>query len=334
MVLSETTSLPLNDPVAWRERCKKSLGKPHYLIRLLVLIQFPVLFVCVLSAGSENSSAREVLRALLRLLWVLAAMIISVKGATLISSERTRETLDALLSTPMTGASILLQKVSGMRRMLLVLATPIMTVHFAAVLMLGNVSMMAVQDTIIQIIWLLVYCVGSLCSTWILMQLIVWLALCLGARAKTQARSVLLVQVALGLWYLTANIALPRILVFMGLFGGEAYPYDRYSYDMYSSSEASNVLRALITACGPDGAIVTSEMLLQAITRFDRGNRSYNQGYSDRVYDFDFEQSGVAGGLAMFLLVLLVQLGIYLLLRQITCLRSALLLGRADEPDE
>ncbi|MGV2334232.1 MAG UNVERIFIED_CONTAM: hypothetical protein LVR18_08960 [Planctomycetaceae bacterium] len=75
-------------------------------------------------------------------------------------------------------------------------------------------------------------------------------------------------------------------------------------------------------------------MLLQAITRFDRGNRSYDQGYFDRVYDFDFEQSGVAGGLAMFLLVLLVQLGICLLLRQITCRRSALLLGRADEPDE
>jgi hypothetical protein len=55
MVLKEATSLPLNDPVAWRERSKKSLGKPHYLIRLLVLIQFPVLFVCVLTAGSGIS---------------------------------------------------------------------------------------------------------------------------------------------------------------------------------------------------------------------------------------------------------------------------------------
>lgn len=184
MVLKEATSLPLNDPVAWRERSKKSLGKPHYLIRLLVLIQFPVLFVCVLTAGSGNSNAKAILSSLLRLLWVLAAMIISVKGATLISSERTRETLDALLSTPMTGASILLQKVSGMRRMLLVLATPIMTVHFAAVLMLGNVSMMAVQNSVIQITWLVVYFAGSLCSTWILMQLIVWLALRLGAGRK------------------------------------------------------------------------------------------------------------------------------------------------------
>jgi hypothetical protein len=36
----------------------------------------------------------------------------------------------------------------------------------------------------------------------------------------------------------------------------------------------------------------------------------------------------------MLLLVTLVQLGLYLLLRQTTCRRSALLLGRADEPDE
>ena len=331
MVLKEATSLPLNDPVAWRERSKKSLGKPHYLIRLLVLIQFPVLFVCVLTAGSGSSSAKEILSTLLRLLWVLAAMIISVKGATLISSERTRETLDALLSTPMTGASILLQKVIGMRRMLLVLATPIMTVHFAAVLMLGNVSMMAVQNSVIQITWLVVYFVGSLCSTWILMQLLVWLALRLGVRAKTQARSVILVQVVLGLWYFTANIALPRILIILGMFGSPSYSYNGYGY---SASEPSIVLRALITACRPDGAIVTSEMLLQAITRFDNSRRSYNPGYFDTGYDFSFEEGGVASSVAMLLLVTLVQLGFYLLLRQISCRRSALLLGRADEPDE
>jgi ABC-type transport system involved in multi-copper enzyme maturation permease subunit len=338
MVLKEATSLPLNDPVAWRERSKKSLGKPHYLIRLLVLIQFPVLFVCVLTAGSGSSSAQATLSTLLRLLWVLAAMIISVKGATLISSERTRETLDALLSTPMTGASILLQKVIGMRRMLLVLATPIMTVHFAAVLMLGNVSMFAVQNSVIQITWLVVYFVGSLCSTWILMQLLVWLALRLGVRAKTQARSVILVQVVLGLWYFTANIALPRILIILGMFGSPSYSYPGYGYSYpgygYSASEPSIVLRALITACRPDGAIVTSEMLLEAITRFDNSRRSYNPGYFDTGYDFSFEEGGVASSLAMLLLVTLVQLGFYLLLRQITCRRSALLLGRADEPDE
>lgn len=328
MVLKEATSLPHNDPVAWRERSKKSLGKPHYLIRLLVLIQFPVLFVCVLSAGSENSSAREVLRALLRLLWVLAAMIISVKGATLISSERTRETLDALLSTPMTGASILLQKVSGMRRMLLVLATPIMTVHFTAVLMLGNVSMMAVQNSVIQITWLVVYFVGSLCSTWILIQLITWLALSLGARAKTQARSVLLVQFVLVVWYLATNFALPWSLEMAGLFRSQSPNYGRYSSD-----ESGIVLQPLMLACRPDGAIVASELLLRQITRFESGYYSpYNSG--SYRYNTQFEQLGAAGGLAMLLLVTLVQLGIYLLLRQMTCRRSALLLGRVDEPDE
>lgn len=89
-----------------------------------------------------------------------------------------------------------------------------------------------------------------------------------------------------------------------------------------------------MTACRPDGAIVTSEMLLQAITRFDNGRRSYDPGYFDTGYDYSFEESGVASSVAMLLLVTLVQLGIYLLLRQITCRRSALLLGRADEPDE
>ncbi|MFM7038073.1 MAG: ABC transporter permease subunit [Planctomycetaceae bacterium] len=327
MVLKESTSLPLNDPVAWRERCKKSLGKPHYLVRLLLLIQFPVLFICVLTVGSGNANSMEVLGSLLRLLWVLAAMIISVKAATLISSERTRETLDALLSTPMTNTSILLQKVSGIRRMLLMLATPIMTVHLAAVLMLGNVSMVAVQNSVVQIIGLVVYFVGSLCATWILMHLIVWLALRLGARAKTQARSVILVQVVLGLWYLTATFALPIMLSFIGLSAGLSFNSE-YSSDR----EPSILVQALTTACRPDGVIVTSEMLLQGITRYNNGWSPYGSGsygYSGNRMRFD-----ASGGLAMLLLVTLTQLGVYLLLRQMTCRRSAVLLGRADEPDE
>jgi len=330
MVLKESTSLPLNDPVAWRERCKKSLGKPHYLVRLLVLIQFPVLFICVMTVGTSNTNSMEVLGSLLRLLWVLAAMIISVKAATLISSERTRETLDALLSTPMTNTSILLQKVSGIRRMLLMLATPIMTVHLAAVLMLGNLSMVAVQNSVVQITGLVVYFVGSLWSTWILMQLIVWLALRLGARAKTQARSVILVQVVLGLWYLTATFALPIMLRFIGL---SASPSFNSGYS--SDREPSILVQALTTACRPDGVIVTSEMLLQGITRYNNGWSPYGSGsygysgYSGNRMSFD-----VSGGLAMLLLVTLTQLGVYLLLRQMTCRRSAVLLGRADEPDE
>ncbi len=190
-VIADRESWPDFDPVAWREREKKSLGRARYLIRMLVALEFPTLFVCLVAvifgAAERNQGG---LGALWVVAWLLALMIVSVKAATLISSERARETLDALLSTPMSGREILLQKVAGMRRLMMVVATPILTVN------LSNV-MMAVQSgggvTVLNPgpwIWLFLYVVLVVFSTWSLLHLLAWLALLTGGGARSQARSV------------------------------------------------------------------------------------------------------------------------------------------------
>ena len=132
-IIKDSNPLPDSDPVAWRERTKKSLGKARYLFRILILLEVPTLFICVMTATISARSAFQGLFALECLILVLATLIAAVKAATLFSSERARETIEPLLATPMLASELVSQKVAGMRRLVIVLATPILTVtltHF------------------------------------------------------------------------------------------------------------------------------------------------------------------------------------------------------------
>ncbi|MEY3176055.1 MAG: hypothetical protein RLZZ436_3969 [Planctomycetota bacterium] len=336
MVIAESSTLPLFDPVAWRERAKKSLGKPHYLMRMLLVLQFPVLFVCV--AAYESGSAG--VTPLLWLLWLITAMFITVKAATLISSERTRETLDALLSTPLTNADILRQKISGMRRMMLVLAIPILTVHFSKLLMLGNVSIVSNRVMLGQLSWLAAYFLGSLWSTAILMQLIAWFALRLGARATTQARSFMLTLVALGLWFGASALMLPWGLQSLASLRDPALQYYRGFLDdqRFSTGHFDGILlplvatvpgQSLLLACRPDGSIVATQVLLKSTIGSGWSERNVPAGLGLLRNEYTSSEA-----LLLLTLVTTLQWGLYRLLRWRTCQRSDRLLGRVDEPEE
>lgn len=337
MVLQERSTLPDSDPVAWRERSKKSLGKPHYLLRLLLVLQFPVLFVCVLA---YTSSTIDGVQPLLWLLWIITAMVIAVKAATLISSERTRETLDALLSTPITNSEILRQKISGMRRMLVMLSIPILTVHISKMLMQGTLSLYSRQTMLSQLSWLSAYFVLSLLSTWVLMQLMAWLALRLGARASTQARSFLVTIVALGLWFTASAILLPVGIRFLASFSDprvwDQEPSEFFDDRLFERDYESPWVgvwrvaadvpgQALLLACRPDGSVIATQILIRTSTDFWNTRRSLVGLYVLR------SRYTAPESLLLMILVTGIQWGFYRLLRRHTCLRSARLLGRVDE---
>ncbi len=339
MVMAESSTLPLFDPVAWRERSKKSLGKPHYLLRLLLVLQFPVLFVCVL-AYTSNSATGVV--PLLWLLWVITAMVISVKAATLISAERTRETLDALLSTPITNSEILKQKISGMRRMLVMLSIPILTVHFSTMLMYGNLSLRSADLVVQQLGWLAAWFLLSACSTWVLMQLLGWFALRLGARASTQARSFLTTLVVLGIWFAVSGMMLPWSVRFLASYSDRNiwrhdYPdfFNELSDHQFLLFEASPVetfwhlaatvpCQSLLLACRPDGSIIATQILIRTMTGFRTGPLMSDGLYVLRTRYTPWQ------ALLLLVLVTALQWALYRLLRRHTCLRGAHLLNRLD----
>ena len=60
-------------------------------------------------------------------LWILTVLIVTVQSTGLIAAEKAKQTLDVLLTTPLSSRDIALQKLAGLRRLMLVLAVPLLT---------------------------------------------------------------------------------------------------------------------------------------------------------------------------------------------------------------
>ena len=200
VLIKDYDSLPLFDPVAWRERSKKSLGKARYLFRVLIVLEGPVLFICLATAQSAATAEFDSLRVLLFLMWAIAAMILSMKASTMISSERTRETLEALLSTPMSSQEIISQKVAGLHRLMIVLSIPILTIHLTLALMDFDIVQIIRSLSLNTFGTILFYGIMVAATTYTSMHLVVWLSALMGLRSPTQARSVMAAITVLGVW--------------------------------------------------------------------------------------------------------------------------------------
>ena len=275
VLVADYDSLPIFDPVAWRERSKKSLGKARYLFRVLIVLEGPVLFICL--ATATMSADFDGLRWLLFLMWAITAMILSMKAATMISSERTRETLEALLSTPMTSREIISQKVAGLRRLMIVLSIPIMTIHLTLLLMHFDVVQIILSLSLQTLGTILFYGIMVAATTYTSMHLIVWLSALMGLRSPTQARSVMAAITVLGVWVAgSASLLTPGEIIYsLGFeilspwFGvaGQSY-YENRSYSMadVDLQEKIERLEAVMSAVScllrPDGSIWANESIL------------------------------------------------------------------------
>ena len=126
---SPREDLPVERPIAWRETRKRSLGTARHLIRLLLLLEVPLLgwigwrLWTWHGAGSLTLSSGALLP-----LWILTVLIVTVQSTGLIAAERSKQTLDVLLTTPLPSRDIALQKLAGLRRLMLVLAVPLLTI--------------------------------------------------------------------------------------------------------------------------------------------------------------------------------------------------------------
>lgn len=204
VLVRDYNSLPLFDPVSWRERSKKSLGKARYLFRILVVMEGPTLFICVGAASIADRTDFGSLRGLLLFVWAISAMILAMKGGTAISSESARETLDALLSTPLTIKEILSQKIDGMKRLMIVLAIPILSVHLTLLLLSVDPQTLLMRSSIQTILMVTAYAVGCILTTFLTMQIIAWLAVLLGLRSKSQSKSAMTSISLIAAWILVS----------------------------------------------------------------------------------------------------------------------------------
>ncbi len=155
------------------------------------------------------------LRGLLLLVWAIAAMILAMKGATVISSERVRETLDALLSTPLTAKEILTQKIAGMKRLMIVLAIPILSVHLTLLLLNIDPRSLIFNFSFRLLFHVLWYTISCVLTTFLTMRIVAWISVLLGLRSTSQSRSAMTAICLIAGWVLlTTYTCRPRAVVF------------------------------------------------------------------------------------------------------------------------
>ncbi len=168
---------PADDPISWRETAKRSLGTFRYLFRILVVIELPIL--CVSQMVNVNLVQTEsVMSVLLYITWVIALLLVTVHSASVVSTERSRQTLDVLLVSPISGRQILSSKLSGVQRLFWTLMVPFSTIFLFQHWFHGFGSDVRY----------LILCFGSVFAV---LPLVMWMGMAIGMRAKSQMRAVM-----------------------------------------------------------------------------------------------------------------------------------------------
>jgi ABC-type transport system involved in multi-copper enzyme maturation permease subunit len=178
-------SLPQDDPVAWLERRRNPFGVGS--LTVFVLLEAAIVLVCF------SSQKPETLPMMMWSLWILALVWQTAAGASLIGKERSQQTFDVLLSTPLSSREILLQKLAGIRRNL----RPIWGVFLTAVVLSAcNRPYDAFTPHPSGSFPAVAYIVCSVVTFAIYMPLFTWLSCWIGLRSKNQMRAVITALVA------------------------------------------------------------------------------------------------------------------------------------------
>ncbi|MDB5390132.1 MAG: gliding motility-associated transporter permease protein [Planctomycetaceae bacterium] len=222
VLVKESHHLPEFDPVAWRETSKRSLGQFRYLVRVLVTLLFPTLMLmwvaCIMPSKTEFFQTAVIYWTFA--LWIISALLIAVTACNLIASERSRQTLDVLLTTPIGSRDLILQKLGGVRRLMFVCGTPLLCclafqtwrrTPFA----LGpneNFVYNWGQHQPVSTLQCLEYMITGGVTIIVLFHLTMWLAFWIGFRAKSTSKAILSTLGAIVAWCILPMVVMIILL--------------------------------------------------------------------------------------------------------------------------
>jgi hypothetical protein len=215
VLIKDSDPLFMTKPVAWRETTKTALGSSRYLVRLLLIIEVPVVVIAVLSATSHTS---EGITVVLIFLWILCVLMLAVKGASLIAKERANETLDVLLTTGLRGSEIIRQKASGLRRLTIVLAIPLLTIIFFKAWMDASSGASGWSSR-----WYagrprsMIYLTCALLSVAVYLPMVSWFAFWIGLKIRNQTRAIFTAVGMLAAWCILPIFIIVMITELLGV---------------------------------------------------------------------------------------------------------------------
>ena len=209
VVVNDSESLPDSQPIAWRETKKRAFGTVRYLVRMLILIEVPTLCVCllvlVLTSFNRNSywNRSEILVFMSIILWILSLLFLVSKAATVLPSERLRETFDVLLSTPLKTREIVRQKFAGVNRLIWILSIPLLTVTLTHATWIEVSGKPWWNDKGVG--W---YLIGSVGAILIYLRMVAWLSMLMGLAVKSQTKAIFATLAILVGWCVVPPVSL------------------------------------------------------------------------------------------------------------------------------
>lgn len=212
----EQVDLPDYSPIRWRETTKRSLGTTRYLVRLLLILEIPILCGMLIPFHGDFTSPYTPVYICGYFLWVVVALVLGIQATGLVGAERSRQTLDVLLATPMASETIAREKLAGVWRMVRVLWIPFATIYLFQCWWRLSV----LHRDSIHVAFALV---RGMLATLIYLPLIVWFGFHLGLRYKSQAVAIL---VCLGAM---ATVCLVPILL--------SWPFDQSEWQLFQQTK-------------------------------------------------------------------------------------------------
>lgn len=213
----DTGRLPEDRPIAWRETTHRTLGTTRYLIRIFIAMEFPVILICAMSVGI-GSNGLEIMSVLVVVAWILVALLICGASTSLISAERSGQTFDALLTTPLTNREILTQKFVGVRRLMFVLAIPLLTIYgFETMLRFDVPSLFRRTHGMdrSELAWC--YALTSVMTVLIYLPLISWLSFWIGLKVSGHGKAIMISVATLVGWCLIPLLVLLPFVVVLDM---------------------------------------------------------------------------------------------------------------------
>ncbi|MBC8113023.1 MAG: ABC transporter permease subunit [Candidatus Saccharimonas sp.] len=209
VLIHESVTLPLFDPIRWRETKKRSLGTTRYLIRMLLALELPVLFGMLLPDYNRDDGGFGP-TVIACVLWVVVALVLTVQSTALIGLERSRQTLDVLLTTSMSSEHIVREKFAGVWRMIRMLWIPFATAYLFRIWWQLGVNSRNLFDGSVMF-----GAIAAFLAVAIYPPLIAWIGFHQGMKRRSQTQATL---VTLGL--LAAGCAIPILIAELAVPGG------------------------------------------------------------------------------------------------------------------
>lgn len=188
---SDTDNLPeIYNPVTWIERRQGLSGRPAYLTGLVGLLGLVLFFGAAVCAAKEWLSVFSGL--CFGIFWIAGPMTVCGKAGGLFGTERARQTLDVLLTTPISSKDIVRQKMGGI--------WPLVAFMVIMFFILSLIGAWASQEHSQETQPILLAMLATVITATVQLTMVAWMSVCISLRTPTATRATIFSVTALLAW--------------------------------------------------------------------------------------------------------------------------------------